>query len=278
MITNVVATAVIGTLCLSGVAVANYQQAYYQPCEYHVERPAWGRDGRPYGYEKGQSCIARTWGPRQQYSQQYQQRPQQYSQQYQQQYVPQQQHYQPPNRQYFASSPVSYQPNNNMPSSKAPAKAIALMLPDVASDKGVRGSVVMTQESEDKPITIEVQLENLPKGKHGFHIHEFGLSQPWNCSTAGLHFNPFGKTHGAPDAQERHVGDLGNLEAGDDGIVKITLQDHYIKLFGDHHAIGRTFVVHANPDDFGLTTAEQSKITGNAGGRLACGIIGVVKA
>ncbi|KAJ3279199.1 Superoxide dismutase [Cu-Zn] [Borealophlyctis nickersoniae] len=311
MLNAAIATAVIGTLCLSGSATATY----FSECQHHVERPAWGADGRPYGFENGRSCIARTWGQQQQYSG-YQQKPTYQQPSYGQQPTYQQPTYQPNYRQYFGAAPARYNYNNaptyeqpappqyqqpappqyqqpppptqyqqpppptgyQQPPQQNPMKAIAVVLPDKASDKGVKGTVTMTQESEEKQTTIEIYLENVPKGKHGIHFHEFGLSQPWNCTTAGLHYNPFGKNHGAPDAQERHVGDLGNIEAGDDGIVKVTLQDSYVKLFGDNQVLGRTFVVHANVDDFGLTTAEQSKITGNAGGRLACGIVGIVKA
>lgn len=78
-------------------------------------------------------------------------------------------------------------------------------------------------------------------------------------------------------AEIRHVGDLGNVEVGDDGIAKINIKDNIISLQGQHNIIGRTAVVHADSDDLGLGGHELSKTTGNAGGRLACGVIGVAK-
>ena len=111
-------------------------------------------------------------------------------------------------------------------------------------------------------------------GQHGFHIHQFGnLSE--GCKTAGPHFNPFGKTHGSPDREERHVGDLGNVVAGDDGVAKFELEDHLVMLSGENTVIGRSFVVHADVDDLGDGGHELSPTTGNAGARLACGVIGL---
>ena len=111
-------------------------------------------------------------------------------------------------------------------------------------------------------------------GQHGFHIHQFGnLTE--GCKTAGPHWNPFGKTHGAPHKEERHVGDLGNVVAGDDGVAKYELEDHLVMLTGENAVIGRSFVVHAGVDDHGEGGHELSPTTGNAGGRLACGVIGI---
>ena len=95
------------------------------------------------------------------------------------------------------------------------------------------------------------------------------------CKSAGPHFNPHGKTHGGPDAEERHVGDLGNCVANEDGVAHYDLDDHLIHLTGEHSVIGRSFVVHAGVDDLGQGGHELSPTTGNAGGRLACGTIGL---
>lgn len=95
------------------------------------------------------------------------------------------------------------------------------------------------------------------------------------CTSAGPHFNPHGKTHGALADEERHVGDLGNIVAGEDGVAKFDFTDSQIKLNGPLSIIGRTMVVHADPDDLGKGGVELSKTTGNAGARLSCGVIGV---
>ncbi|KAK4481675.1 hypothetical protein RD792_012582 [Penstemon davidsonii] len=92
----------------------------------------------------------------------------------------------------------------------------------------------------------------------------------------GPHFNPLKKDHGSPlDDEERHVGDLGNILAGSDGVAEISITDKKIQLSGEHSILGRAVVVHADPDDLGRGGHELSKTTGNAGARVGCGIIGL---
>lgn len=142
------------------------------------------------------------------------------------------------------------------------------------------------------------EVTGLAKGLHGFHVHEFGdntngmhfrrvcnritsvMCIIWcliGCISAGPHFNPLSKTHGGPSDEERHVGDLGNLTAGDDGKAPVDITDSLITLSGAHSIIGRTVVVHADPDDLGKGGHELSPTTGNAGARVACGVIGIAK-
>eukprot|EP00795_Rhopilema_esculentum_P017227 gene17227-8780_t len=128
----------------------------------------------------------------------------------------------------------------------------------------------------DEPVHITGEVTGLEKGEHGFHIHEFG-DYTNGCTSTGSHFNPFGKKHGAPEDEERHVGDLGNITAGDDNKATVDKTDRLIKLSGPHSVIGRAFVVHADVDDLGKGGHELSLTTGNAGGRLACGVIGIAK-
>lgn len=75
----------------------------------------------------------------------------------------------------------------------------------------------------------------------------------------------------------RHVGDLGNITAADDGTACVDITDKQVTLIGAQSVVGRTIVVHAGVDDLGKGGHELSKTTGNAGGRLACGVIGITQ-
>lgn len=140
---------------------------------------------------------------------------------------------------------------------------------------GVSGNVTLSQPSCTEPVFIEVNIVGLEPGKHGFHIHEKGdLSD--GCTSTGGHYNPDKVTHGGPNDQVRHVGDLGNVVADENGIAKTSFSDTVVSLFGSYSVLGRAFVVHAGVDDFGKTNHPDSLKTGNAGGRLACGVIGIL--
>lgn len=147
-----------------------------------------------------------------------------------------------------------------------PTKAIAILHPTVGSK--VMGTVTFTKS--DDAVQVVADITGLTPGKHGFHIHEFGDCSAPDGASAGSHFNPTKKSHGAPDASDRHVGDLGNIEADKDGKAHLEWKDKMLKFSGENSILGRGVIVHEKVDDW-------SQPTGNAGGRLACGMIGVAK-
>ena len=101
------------------------------------------------------------------------------------------------------------------------------------------------------------------------------LSQ--GCISAGGHFNPSNQSHGGPSDTIRHAGDLGNVVADAHGEVDITIEDSIISLTptSEFTIVGRAVVLHADEDDLGRGGFPDSKTTGHAGARIACGVIGI---
>ena len=153
--------------------------------------------------------------------------------------------------------------------------AICILYPD--NNSGVNGVVSLTQANYSAETKIVASVRGLnPNSLHGFHVHEFGdLTQ--GCTSAGAHFNPTNQTHGGPRDAVRHNGDLGNIETDAHGNGHLSMNDKVVTLFGDNSIIGRAMVVHRYEDDLGRGGNEESKKTGNAGPRLACGVIGLSK-
>jgi len=149
--------------------------------------------------------------------------------------------------------------------------AICILSSDGGS--GVTGVVKFVQPEGGKT-TVHAVVKGLSAGKHGFHVHEFGnLTE--GCKTAGAHFNPTKVDHAGPFDEKRHVGDMGNIESDGKNDAILVYEDPVISLVGEHSIIGRSVVVHADEDDLGRGNFPDSKTTGHAGARLACGVIGI---
>lgn len=144
-------------------------------------------------------------------------------------------------------------------------EAVAELQP--TEGNSVKGEVNFKQT--DSGVEVTARVTGLTPGKHGFHIHENGDCSAPDASSAGGHFNPTGTDHGAPTAAVHHVGDLGNLDAGEDGVATYDETYDFLSLKkGDQNSIlGRGVIVHAQPDDL------TSQPTGAAGARVACGVI-----
>jgi superoxide dismutase, Cu-Zn family len=141
--------------------------------------------------------------------------------------------------------------------------AVAKMMPTQGNN--ARGEITFTQDA--KGVHVTGSFTGLPFGEHGFHIHEKGDCTAPDASSAGGHFNPASAHHGARDAADRHAGDLGNLKADPYGMARLDITDEKISLEGPNSIIGKAVIVHEKADDF------QTQPTGNAGGRVACGVI-----
>jgi len=152
----------------------------------------------------------------------------------------------------------------------APVLAEAILSPTEGNE--TTGTVVFTQEEEG--IRVEASIEGLDAdGVHGFHIHEVGDCSAPDATSAEGHFNPLDTPHGGPDdpADERHVGDLGNLEADEDGRATYDQLNDLLAFGGETNIIGLSVIVHAEEDDL------ESQPVGDAGARLACGVIEAVE-
>ncbi|PHU03794.1 Superoxide dismutase [Cu-Zn], chloroplastic [Capsicum chinense] len=151
----------------------------------------------------------------------------------------------------------------------ATKKAVAVL----KGSSNVEGIVTLSQD-DDGPTTVNVRITGLTRGLHGFHLHEYGDTTN-GCMSTGAHFNPNNLTHGAPGDEIRHAGDLGNITANADGVAEATIIVNQIPLTGPNSVVGRALVVHELEDDLGKGGHELSLTTGNAGGRLACGVVGL---
>jgi Cu-Zn family superoxide dismutase len=155
------------------------------------------------------------------------------------------------------------------------SKSDALSIPMYAAD-GTEVGVIVLHPVPRGRMLITVNLWNISEGFHGFHIHEVGrceVNDEGNFITAGGHFDMGTHTHGD------HAGDLPLLEAGSDGRAYISFHTPRFSIEDLQDMDGSTFIVHANPDNFANipdrygTTDETTLSNGDAGARIACGVI-----
>ncbi|MCX6287322.1 MAG: superoxide dismutase family protein [Bacteroidetes bacterium] len=156
----------------------------------------------------------------------------------------------------------------NMTAAAPARKAICVLY--ATQGNTVSGTVIFTRLPEG--VRVVADLNGLTPGKHGFHIHEFGDCSSPDGSSAGGHFNPSGSPHGSPMDMSRHAGDMGNIEADANGKAHMEYIDPHMSFDGPASILGRSVIVHAKEDDM------KTQPTGNAGPRIACGVIGLSKA
>lgn len=150
----------------------------------------------------------------------------------------------------------------------AVTKAVAVLHPTQGSKAS--GKITFTQDGDK--VKVVAHIEGLtPNQKHAFHIHQFGDCSAPDGASAGGHYNPESHSHALPETAQRHAGDLGNVEANANGIAHYEVTITNASIAGvKNPIIGRGVIVHAKPDDGGQPV-------GNAGARIACGVIGVAQ-
>ena len=130
----------------------------------------------------------------------------------------------------------------------------------------------------DNGATLLIMARGLPPGVHGIHIHDVGACDPPDFKSAGPHWNPTGKQHGAENPQGAHMGDLQNVTVAQDGQLKaeILVPNAHLSDAGGNamaggqilDANGAAVVIHADPDDY------KTDPSGNSGARIACAVLG----
>lgn len=147
------------------------------------------------------------------------------------------------------------------------ATAMATMEP--ASGSQVTGEANFRKEANGR-VRFELAVENLSPGEHAVHLHEKGDCSAEDASSAGGHWNPTMKPHGKRgEGSSYHKGDVGNMTVGNDGKGKLSLTVEGWSIGGadSTNVVGKSVIIHEKADDF------TTQPTGNAGGRLSCGVI-----
>ena len=183
-----------------------------------------------------------------------------------------------------AASALTLAACNTTPSSSSPPSSQSAVVPTTSTAKQavavlasasgslVSGSVTLAPMGKGLHLTGEIGGLQA-NSAHAFHIHEKGDCSAADASSAGPHFNPFNAAHGKAGSGAHHAGDMNNLTANAEGVAKVDAHIGGVTLGGGaiNDVAGRALIVHAAPDDY------ASQPAGNAGARVACGIIKVTQ-
>lgn len=157
-------------------------------------------------------------------------------------------------------------------SSAAPPSNVTVNLKTSTGEDA--GTAMFKESKNGKELTVVLKLKNIPTGEHAVHIHQTGVCEAPDFKTAGSHLNADGKQHGMDNPMGHHNGDLPkNISIGENHEGELTVKVNYLTLAPDapNSVLGHTIIVHEKADDM------KTDPTGNAGNRIACGVIGTSK-
>jgi Cu-Zn family superoxide dismutase len=150
------------------------------------------------------------------------------------------------------------------------ASSAGMAIAELHNPKGELVGVATLTEGADG-VTIAVAMHNMPPGTHALHIHAAGTCEGPHFTSAQGHFNPYNRKHGFKSPDGPHAGDLPNIVIGPDGVGAIVVTAPRVTLGPGENSLlregGTAIMIHEGPDD------HMTDPAGNAGGRIACGVI-----